>query len=422
MKVKVYPGKVSGTIKIPPSKSMSHRSIICASLADGVSTITNVAYSQDIKVTIEGMRQLGAKIECYDDKVVVEGIKGFNKLDNNEVFCKESGSTLRFFIPIFSLCNQQLRFTGENRLLKRPQKIYEEIFTKQEIDYHQDDDAITIGGKLKPGAYELAGNVSSQFISGLLFTLPLLDGDSTITISEPYESRSYVDLTLEMLNRYGIKAEYIASNILSIKGNQKYKPCDYEIEGDYSQLGFFAVLGAINNDIKCIGLKHDSNQGDKQIIDILKNAGANIELCDNGYLIHKSELIENEIDLNDCPDLGPILTIMALYTPRTRIYNAERLRYKESDRIDAMESELIKLNADIKTSEGEIIIHGHNSYTCNEILSGHKDHRIVMSLAVAATLLDKPVIIEESEYINKSYPAFFEDLNSLGIKVEKIDD
>lgn len=423
MKVKIHPSKVAGEIMIPPSKSMSHRAIICAALANGTSTITNVAYSDDIKITIEGMKQLGAKITCLENSIIIEGIKDFKEIQSDTIFCNESGSTLRFFIPIFSLCDKIISFTGRNRLLKRPQTIYENIFKSQGITYQQDDEKITIGGKLKAGDYELNGDVSSQFISGLLFTLPLLDKDSTIHIKEPYESRSYVDLTLQMLNLYGIKANYCDANTLVIPGNQSYKPHDYKIEGDYSQLGFFAVLAAINNDLKCLGLSHDSLQGDKQIINILKNAGADISEIENGYFIRKSKLHASEIDLGDCPDLGPILTILAMYTKgTTRIYNAQRLRYKESDRIAAMEEELNKCGVNISTTEGEIGINGDEHYSCDEILNGHKDHRIVMSLSVATTLFDKAVIIEGAQAINKSYPNFFDDLQKIGCEVEIIND
>lgn len=423
MKVRVHPSKVSGEVIIPPSKSMSHRAIICASLANGTSTITNVAYSDDIKITIEGMKQLGADITCLEDSVIVKGIKNFKAMQDDTVFCNESGSTLRFFIPIFSLCDKTISFTGRNRLLKRPQVIYENIFKSQGINYEQDDEKITIGGKLQAGDYELNGDVSSQFISGLLFTLPLLDNDSTIHIKEPYESRSYVDLTLQMLDLYGIKAYYQDANTLVIPGNQSYIPHDYNIEGDYSQLGFFAVLAAINHDLKCLGLSHESLQGDKQIISILKNAGADINEIENGYLIKKSKLHASEIDLGDCPDLGPILNVMAMYANgNTKIYNAQRLRYKESDRIAAMEEELNKCGVQISTTEGEILIEGVKHYSCDEILSGHKDHRIVMSLSVAATLFDQPVVIDGAQAINKSYPTFFDDLQKLGCKVDIIND
>lgn len=425
MKVKISPSVCHGKITIPPSKSMSHRAIICAALADGKSTITNVAYSDDIKITIDGMRKLGAHIECFDDHVVVEGIKDFNHLEDTTIFCKESGSTLRFFIPIFSLCNQKIRFTGENRLLKRPQEIYEDIFTKQGISYLQDDEKIEIGGSLKSGNYELAGNVSSQFISGLLFTLPLLEEDSTIHIKEPYESRSYVDLTLEMLNRYGIEATYTDANTLLIKGNQKYTPCDYKIEGDYSQFGFFGVLASINNDLDIVGVSHDSKQGDKQIIQILKDFGVQIEFINDGYRILKSELTPATIDMKNCPDLGPILNVLMMFTEgKSKMINAERLRYKESDRILAMERELRSCGVEIHTSESEITIHGKkkHEYECHHELSGHKDHRIVMSLCIMATLFDMPIIIKDAEYISKSYPRFYDDLKQVGIEVELLNE
>lgn len=419
MKVKVYPSKVSGEVIIPPSKSMAHRAIIAACLAQGKSIIKNIAYSDDIKTTLEGMKSLGATIKTYEDSVEIEGIKDFKQLQTTEIFCNESGSTLRFFIPVFSLCDTTLRFTGRNRLLKRPQHIYEEIFNKQQISYTHCDEYIEIGGCLKADHYELRGDVSSQFISGLLFALPLLEKDSTIHIKEPFESRSYVDLTLEMLSYFGVDVHYSDTNTLYIKGNQEYKAHDYTIEGDYSQLGFFAVLASINNDLKCLGLRHDSNQGDKAILNILKDMNATIEEIPNGYLIRKSDLQACDINLEDCPDLGPILNVAMMYAKgETRIYNAQRLRYKESDRIAAMEEELNKCGVLMHTREGEIFITGKKSYATDEELCGHKDHRIVMSLCVAATLFNKPVIINETEAINKSYPSFFEDLKKINVKVE----
>lgn len=419
MKVKIYPSKVKGEVRIPPSKSMAHRAIIAACLAKGKSVIRNVAYSEDIKTTLEGMKCLGANIVMHEDSVEIEGIEDFNHLQTKEIFCCESGSTLRFFIPVFSLCDTSVRFTGRNRLLKRPQYIYEEIFKKQEISYVHNEDYIEIGGSLKAGKYELRGDISSQFISGLLFALPLLDKDSTIHIKEPFESRSYVNLTLEMLSYFGVDVTYTDANTLYIKGNQSYKAHDYTIEGDYSQLGFFAVLAAINNDLKCLGLRHDSNQGDKAILDILTEMNVDIEEIENGYLIKKSDICGCDINLEDCPDLGPILNVAAMYAKKkTRIYNAQRLRYKESDRIAAMEEELLKCGVQIHTTESEIFIEGKERYVTNEELCGHKDHRIVMSLCVAATVFEKPVIIEDAQAIDKSYPAFFEDLKKVNVKVE----
>ena len=419
MKIKIYPSKCSGEIKIPSSKSMGHRAIICASLANGKSIISNLDYSDDILATIDGMKKLGANIQCEKDRLIIEGIKSFDNLKDNIIDCNESGSTLRFFIPIFSLTGKKISFTGRNRLLKRPQKIYEEIFKEQNLYYFQDEDKIEIKGKLKAKEYFIDGNISSQFISGLLFTLPLLEESSIININPPFESASYIDLTMEVLKEFGITINKVTPLRLEIQGGQKYRAKDYKVEGDFSQLAFFAVLGALNNDLKCIGVKHNSKQGDKSIIDILKKSGVKIEEIEEGYLIHKGKIKDCEIDLGDCPDLGPILNVLAMYGEgEFKIFNAGRLRLKESDRISAMEEELKKLGVEIETTEDEIKILGKKNYLGNIEIFGHKDHRIVMSLAIAGTMLEKPIIIDGAEAVEKSYPKFFQDLESLNIKVK----
>lgn len=419
--VKITPSTPSGKIIIPPSKSMSHRAIICACLADGISVINNIAYSVDVMTTIEGMKALGAKIKCHEDSLEIKGISDFNHLATDTICCNESGSTLRFFIPIFAHTNQRLHFTGKNRLLKRPQKIYQEIFEKQHLYYHQDEEAITIEGRLQPGNYEIDGNVSSQFISGLLFILPLLEKDSTITIRNDFESKSYVLLTIQMLAEFGIQIYFRNESTIEIPGNQHYQAHNTTIEGDYSQFAFFAVLAAINHDLEISGVSHHSLQGDKQILDILQAFNSDITETKDGYLIRKSSLHGSEIDLNNCPDLGPVLCVLAMFANgKTTIKNAKRLRLKESDRILAMESELKKFNCDICSTENEIIIHGGWESPTAE-LSGWKDHRIVMALSVAATKALHPVIIHEANYIEKSYPAFFLDLKKLGIEVNYLD-
>lgn len=419
MKVRISPSQCVGNVHIPPSKSMSHRAIICASLAPGRSVISNVAYSQDIKTTIEGMRLLGAQIEMKEDSVIIDGIRDFHHLTQEEVFCCESGSTLRFFIPIFSLTNQKVRFTGEGRLLQRPQTVYEDIFHNQGLSFQQDHASIQIEQTLKPGEYTLQGDVSSQFISGLLFALPLLDHDSSIHILPPFESRSYVDLTLEMLETFGIQAYFQDETTLIIPGKQSYHAHDYEIEGDYSQLAFFAVLAAIQHDLTITGVSHNSQQGDKQILDILTSFGVKIEEVEHGYKIYQSPLTGNEIDLSNCPDLGPIVSVLGMYSQGdTHIYNAGRLRIKESDRIEAMECELRKFQVDIHSSEDEIWIHGNTEYHCDTLLHGHNDHRIVMALTVATACSCSTCTIDDAQAINKSYPAFFEDFNNILGKVE----
>lgn len=421
MKVKITPQAVDGvqTVRVPPSKSMAHRAIICASLANGVSRIDNIDYSDDILATISGMEQLGAVIEKGEHSLVIRGISDLHHLQTHRIDCNESGSTLRFFIPVFSLSGEQVAFTGRNRLLKRPQGIYETLFHERNLRFDQQENEIVVEGCLPAGRYELDGNVSSQFITGLLFALPLLKEDSTIVVRPPFESRSYILLTLEVLAQFGVTAVFKDENTLFIPGNQHYQPRDYTVEGDFSQLAFFAVLGAAGRDMRCTGMRHDSKQGDKAILEFIKACGGSVTETEQGYLISKSPLHGATLSIGDCPDLGPILTVLAMYcNGETIIGDAARLRYKESDRIEAMETELRKLGVTIHSTENEMVIEGGKAYHGSNELFGHKDHRIVMSLAIAALCGNFSVTIDGAECINKSYPGFFRDLETVGGKVE----
>ncbi|MEG0165015.1 3-phosphoshikimate 1-carboxyvinyltransferase [Anaerorhabdus sp.] len=424
MKVRITPSTLKQrVIQIPPSKSMAHRAIVCASLAHGKSVITNLDYSVDIQTTINGMRQLGADIKQYDDYVEIEGIKNFEDCKETIIECNESGSTLRFFIPLFSLTNKPITFTGTKRLMERPQGIYREMFQQQGLIFKQENGKIEIEGKLKPQTYHVKGDVSSQFISGLCFVLPLLEQDSIIQIAPPFESRSYVDLTIQMMENFGVHIEFKDDNTLYIAGNQQYIAKDTRVEGDFSQLGFFAVLGALQGPLDCIGLNTESLQGDKQIVQILKDMGCHIEQLKDGYRFHQSKLNGCTIDLNNCPDLGPILSTCASYAlGKTTIVNAGRLRIKESDRIAAMESELLKVGVDFTSTMDTITINGPTEWKCNELLHGHNDHRIVMALTIGSTLASNSIEIDDAQSIKKSYPGFFEDICKLGILVEKLDD
>lgn len=421
----IHPGKCSGEIKIPPSKSMAHRAIICAALASGVSHIGNIAYSEDIRATIGCMEKLGAEIKQNTDTLTITGVGSLAALRRNignstVVDCNESGSTLRFLIPVFALADKHCIFTGKGRLMQRPQTVYEEIFAEQHKEFKVSADKIETFETLSAGIFEVRGNISSQFISGLLFTLPLLSEDSIIKIIPPFESRSYVNLTLEILQRFGIKTVWLNDNALMIKGKQTYSACDYTVEGDYSQLAFWGVLAAVNNDLKITGVDTDSKQGDSIIIEILQRFGAEVKTLPDGYQISRRKLKGCEIDLENCPDLGPVLTVLAAMADGTTIIkNAGRLRIKESDRILAMETELRKAGVDISSTRDEITIKGGVEKAANGCaFFGHNDHRIVMSLAVLSTLLDKPSTIENADAINKSYPNFFEDLQKAGIKVK----
>lgn len=413
----VYPSHCSGSVHIPPSKSMAHRAIICAALADGVSHLTNIDFSDDIRATIDGMRQLGAQIDTGADCV---SIRGFDQLNSQVIDCQESGSTLRFFIPLFSLCDQTVRFIGKGRLMQRPQDVYEELFARQGLQFTHDEQGIVISGALAPGRYEVDGSISSQFITGLLFTLPLLEEDSIIQIRPPFESRSYIDLTLEMLKKFGIRAVYEDALTLRIPGRQRYVPCDVRVEGDYSQLAFFAVLAAVQGDLAIHGVSGSSAQGDRQILSILHDFGASLQPLDDGFLIHRGSLKAAPVDLNDCPDLGPILFVLAAMAEgTTHISHAGRLRIKESDRIAAMEEELRKFGVRITSDKDNVWIEGQNTpYACEETLSGHNDHRVVMALSVMALCSSSVCTIEGAQAIRKSYPSFFDDVTAIHGKVE----
>lgn len=419
MKAVIKPSKACGEVRIPPSKSMAHRAIICASLADGKSVISNIDYSVDISTTIECMRRLGAEINCDGSTVTVQGIKNFAGLKDNNIQCNESGSTLRFLIPVFSLTGQKIVFTGKNRLLKRPQKIYEEIFRKSGAFFAQDEEKIEICGAVESGEYNISGGVSSQFISGLLFTLPLLADNSKMHIIPPFESRSYIDLTIQMLGKYGINIEWEDELTLNIKGGQKYLPHDETVEGDFSQFAFFGVLGAVNGPVSIYGMAPDSLQGDKQILDILKDFGCSVQYSDGVYRINAEKLSAKPTDLKNCPDLGPVLCTLAMFSEGdTNIFNAGRLRIKESDRIAAMQAECAKMGCEIEDTENEMTIHGGFNVP-DEPLYGWKDHRIVMACAVALSVIGGE--IEGCEAVEKSYPSFFEDLKKVGIEVELYD-
>ena len=419
MRARITPAKIdSGNITIPPSKSLAHRAIICACLAPGRSVISNIDYSVDIRATIEGMRHLGASIKEDKDTLFIDGIETF-QYDGDVVNCHESGSTLRFFLPLFSLTGKRATFSGSKRLIERPQNVYEMLFQEQGIDFVRTYPNIIIDGRLKPGELTLKGNVSSQFITGLLFALPLLEADSKIHIEPPFESRSYVDLTIQMLKRFQIIVEYEDAYTLAIKGNQQYQPTDVLVEGDYSQLVFWASLGVLNHSVETHGLDLHSLQGDKKTIDIFQSMNAGIKVLDDGYQFCPGTLNGTVIDLNDCPDLGPMLFALATQANgKTTFQNAGRLRIKESDRIKAMETELKKLGCSISSTFGTVTITGPVKLQGNVTLHGHNDHRIVMALSILATIADEPITIDDAQAISKSYPGFFKDLASCGIFIE----
>lgn len=419
MLAKVYPGVAQGTIKIPTSKSLAHRAIICASLANGTSRIKEVNFSQDILKTIAAMQQIGAQITRVESDLIITGVSQpkFNELTLD---CYESGSTLRFLIPLAAIFAKQVNFTGQAGLFKRPNSVYEKIFLKQGLSFKQTATGITLTGPLKAGEYLIAENISSQFVSGLLMALPLLAGDSQIKITVPLDSQPYLALTLAVLKHFSIFIKKQA-NSYYIAGKQQYQAQDYQVETDYSQLAFFAVLAAINAPLEILTNTKQTLQGDAHILNFLKEFGASVLETKQGYLISPAHQAAVSFDLKDCPDLGPILLILGTQSPALTLTNVARLRFKESDRLLAMENALTLLGYQLTVSENEVTISQKKSPTQSFNVPGANDHRIVMSLAILATISTQPVTITTAEAISKSYPHFFTDLARLQIKVETIE-
>ena len=416
MKVDVYPSKVSGSITPPPSKSFLHRAIISACLAKGRSTINNIILSDDVLATVNAFKSLGVQININDNSfgITSNGYESFNK--NIEVDCNESGSTIRFLIPILSNDNFAY-FKGKTSLINRPFNVYKDIFKKQGLMFYKSGDNIITKGQLSPGKYIVPGDISSQFISGLLFILPLLNGDSTIEIVGDFESKQYVDMTVNILKRFGVNITK-NKNIFYIKKKQKYVSTSITAEIDYSQMAFFAVLGTINNGIKIMGLSDYSMQPDRKIIDIIDLMGGKVKKDHNSINIYKSKTYGITIDVSQSPDIAPILGVLAASSyGTTNLVNAKRLIIKESNRLLSIYNTLIKFGVKIDLGEDLLKIDGPSKFKSN-VFDSYNDHRIVMMIAIAATIAKDKVTIKGAEAVKKSYPNFFQDLEKLGVKIK----
>ena len=405
--------KLIGELSPPPSKSVLHRYIIASSLAKGVSKIENISFSEDIIATIEAMKKLGAKIEQKDNYLLIDGSDTFKNLNENiEIDCNESGSTLRFLFPLSIVEENKILFKGRGKLFKRPMTPYFQNFEKFKIKHsYIDENAILLEGQLKAGIYEIDGNISSQFITGLLFSLPLLDRESKIIINGKLESSNYIDISLDCLSKFGIKIINNSYQEFIIEGNQSYKVGNYRTEADYSQAAFFLVANAIGSKIKINDLSENSLQGDKKIIDYISE-------IDNWN--SKDTLV---LDGSETPDIIPILSLKAAVSgKKIEIVNVERLRIKESDRLKATVEELSKLNFDLIEKKDSILIDSRENFEVNKnekivSLSAHSDHRIAMMIAIAATCYDGEILLDNLDCVKKSYPNFWEVFLSLGGKI-----
>lgn len=426
-RVIITPTVLEGDILIPPSKSISHRAIICAGLAKGSSRIENLILSEDIAATLEGMKAFGCTVEEIIDeqksKTITIVIKGTDrpKLKRKKIDCAESGSTLRFLIPLAGLAGEKVTFSGRGKLVERPLETYYELFREQGIEFKNEKGGLplTVKGLLQPGMYRIRGDISSQFITGLMFLLPLLDSDSVIEITTHLESRGYIDLTIDVLDKFGIVIEKKENyREFRIKGKQRYLRADYSVEGDYSQAAFWLVAGTLAGKLNCKNINEYSLQGDKAILDIIKKMGGKIITGHGEINVQAAKTYGTEIDAEQVPDLVPVLAVLgALSKGTTKIINAGRLRIKESDRLKATAQELNKLGAEVEELADGLLITGKEELEGGTVDSWN-DHRIAMAMAVASIRCRKQLIIENSEAVKKSYPHFWEDFKELGGRIQ----
>ncbi len=383
MDVLIQPKALKGTVTPPPSKSMAHRAVLALMLAEREGILSNLGISRDIQATQACVAAL-------------QEAKSAGTLPHLD--CGESGSTLRFLLPISLAVTGGGHFTGRGRLMERPQKPYLDLFEEKGISYTQKEGVLTVRGTLLPGLYRLPGNVSSQFVTGLLYALPLLEGDSEIQMTSPLESASYVDMTLDMLERFGITIGQRKDGFL-VPGGQRYRAKNLTIEADWSQAGFWYAAKALGNEIEITGLDPNSKQGDRVVDSHFAS------LCGAG---------DRTIDVSDCPDLVPPLAVMAaLRQGTTTLTGAARLRIKESDRLATTAALLTALGGQVEEGEEHLTVRGVPRLIGGKV-DGANDHRIVMAAAIAATACRMPVTILGAQAVEKSYPAFFEEYQRLG--------
>lgn len=398
MIVKIQKSLAQGRVTAPPSKSMAHRALICGALSQE-SCISNLAASEDIKATLGCLKALGAKTENTPDGVKIGALDPFCLEENTSLFCCESGSTLRFMLPLCMLSGKRITLSGSRRLFERPLSVYEDICRNQGIEIVKGESSVAVCGKLKSGSYSVPGDISSQFISGLLFALPLLSGESRIEVTGAFESASYIDLTLSALSDFGVSVVR-DKNVFIINGGQRPKSLNYTVEGDCSNAAFLDGLNLLGGNVSVEGISPKTLQGDRVYIEMFK-------ALSNG---------QKNFDLSDCPDLGPVMFALAAAFGGATFTGTARLRIKESDRAEAMRQELLKFGIETVVYENSVEIKKGKLTAPREILCGHNDHRIVMALSLLLTKTGGE--LEGIEAVKKSYPDFFETIKNLGIGME----
>lgn len=399
MRVVIEKSLARGKVSAPPSKSMAHRLLIAAAYADGESLVRGISSCEDVLATIDCLRALGAKIEYDGDSARVRGFNFKNSAPNVPLPCRESGSTLRFLIPTALLSGNECIFSGAKRLIERPHGVYEDLCRERGFVFFSDGEKITVRGRLSAGEYYMRADVSSQFITGMLYALAALDGCSVIHLTTAVESRSYIDLTISALNTFGVKCGFADEKTLYVEGGG-YEPREACVEGDYSGTAFIESFNLFGGEVSVSGLSDVSLQGDRVYREYFKK-------LDSGFAT---------LDIENCPDLGPILFTVAAAKHGARFTGTKRLKIKESDRAAVMAEELAEFGARLELSDNEVTVHKTELHPPTEPLSGHNDHRVVMSLAVLSSIYGGEILGFEA--IKKSYPDFLRDIASLGIKVK----
>lgn len=392
MKAVFSPSFPFGEVFAPPSKSMAHRYLICGALSEQ-SRVSGLAMSEDIKATADCLKALGSRVDFENDTALVGGLcpKEEAQLD-----CRESGSTLRFMLPLALLGNKEITLTGSPRLMERGAGLYEQMCSEHGLFFENKDGKITIRGPLKPGKYSIDGSLSSQYFSGMLFALSTLDGDSELKVKGKLQSRPYVNMTIKALADFGVKIERIPGGFF-IPGGQKFLSRDAAVEGDWSNAAF---LSALSDKVIVKGLDEHSLQGDKLYPQLFKNVGS------------------YQIDLSDTPDLAPVLFAVAALKDKGDFVGTRRLKIKESDRAEAMKNELLKFGVNTTIFDDRVIVSGKLKAPSAE-LYGHNDHRIVMALSVLAARVGG--VIDGAETVSKSFPDFFDVIKKLNVKVNLTD-
>lgn len=411
MDIRITPSSLSGEVMIPPSKSAAHRALICAALAKGESRIKPYCTSDDIKATAECLRALGMKVS--EDK------EGYTLgRDDTEKACvlnfNESGSTARFLLPIAAALGAEVAAEGRGRLPERPMAVLTGLLREHGVEVSSDNLPINIKGKMTSGEFNVPGNISSQYISGLLLAAPLMTGDTVINLTAPLQSVGYIDMTLDAMAAFGVTAEETSGG-WKIPAGQAYKQNDMVIEGDWSQAAFFMSAAAIGGDIRIKGLDFASRQGDMAALDVFAAFGADINIENDVLHIKRGTLRGIEVNAADIPDMVPAIAVTAAFAEgKTVIHSAERLRIKESDRIKTTLAVLSAMGVKTEEQPDGMVIYGGKPKGAD--IDGAGDHRIVMAASVAAAFAEGESTIKGAEAINKSYPEFFGDFKKLGGK------